>query len=337
MRAAKEGPAAAASESPGLARIRNVWKYNVEHEFGKISRLLEEGYCFVAMDTEFPGIVFTYGADKGAENGYRMLKQNVDALRLIQMGVTLTDARGQKPAGVHTWQFNLRFNVAEDRHNADSIGLLREAGINFDELNEHGIDAMVFGDLLMTSGLIVNGEITWVTFHGTYDFAYVVKALLNEPLPHTSEDFTRYLKHCFPRLYDIKTIVNDIDEWKMKSLSKLGEELALRREGCMHQAGSDALLTMDVFFALSTNHFPGSVPSRYLNRVFGFHNEGPMPSYPADMHGYPAMPYAYASPFAPIAYYMHENFSLEGFYPSVVTRGGSFLAGRTQPGLGGRM
>ena len=38
----------------------NVWAHNVEEEMAKISKLIKEGYTWVAMDTEFPGIIYTY-------------------------------------------------------------------------------------------------------------------------------------------------------------------------------------------------------------------------------------------------------------------------------------
>lgn len=45
------------SESNDHKNIKEVWRENVDEEFRKISRLLDEGYTWVAMDTEFPGIV----------------------------------------------------------------------------------------------------------------------------------------------------------------------------------------------------------------------------------------------------------------------------------------
>lgn len=50
----------------------------------KISHLIEEGYTWVAMDTEFPGIVYSYVIDNNSpEMGYNILKMNVDNLKLI--------------------------------------------------------------------------------------------------------------------------------------------------------------------------------------------------------------------------------------------------------------
>lgn len=46
-----------------------------------------------------------------------------------------------------------------------------------------------FGELLTTSGLLVDKRITWITFHSCFDFAYLIKAILLDNLPQEEEDF----------------------------------------------------------------------------------------------------------------------------------------------------
>ena len=42
---------------------------------------------------------------------YQTLRCNVDLLRIIQLGLTLADEKGELAPGVCTWQFNFRFNI----------------------------------------------------------------------------------------------------------------------------------------------------------------------------------------------------------------------------------
>lgn len=92
------------------------------------------------QDTEFPGVVARpVGNFKSSrEYHYRALKINVDMLKLIQLGLTFTDAQGNLPVcnGEHTvWQFNFRgFRLSEDVYAQDSIELLKQSGIDFAQL-----------------------------------------------------------------------------------------------------------------------------------------------------------------------------------------------------------
>lgn len=45
------------------------------------------------------------------EHEYHVVKQNVDASKIIQIGLTLADEHGRVPQGVCTWQFNFEFAV----------------------------------------------------------------------------------------------------------------------------------------------------------------------------------------------------------------------------------
>ena len=80
---------------------------------------------------------------------------------------------------------------------------------------------MVFGDLLMSSGLVISPNVYLITFHCTYDFSYLFKVLLNDDLTTTTKDFFKYLKHVFPRIYDIKTMINGLENKKNYTLSRL--------------------------------------------------------------------------------------------------------------------
>ena len=93
------------------------------------------------------------------------MRCNVDLLKIIQIGLTLSDAEGNQPEDVCTWQFNFQFDLSEDMFSPDSIELLRESGINFQRHLTDGIQPNDFAELLITSGLVLTDEIRWISFH----------------------------------------------------------------------------------------------------------------------------------------------------------------------------
>ena len=64
------------------------------------------------QDTEFPGIVARPIGDfkTGSDYHYQTMRCNVDMLRIIQLGISLSDEEGNTPE-VSTWQFNFSFNL----------------------------------------------------------------------------------------------------------------------------------------------------------------------------------------------------------------------------------
>lgn len=106
--------------------IKDVWAHNLEEEFSAIRKLLPK-YSYVAMDTEFPGVVARPIGDfkTTADYLYQLLRCNVDLLRIIQLGLSFFDEDGKTPTGPYTtWQFNFKFNLSEDMYAQDSIELL---------------------------------------------------------------------------------------------------------------------------------------------------------------------------------------------------------------------
>ncbi len=59
----------------------------------------------------------------------------------------------------------------------DSIDLLARSGIDFGKHEEMGINVETFAELLISSGIVLNDEIKWISFHSGYDFGYLVKLL----------------------------------------------------------------------------------------------------------------------------------------------------------------
>jgi CCR4-NOT transcription complex subunit 7/8 len=91
--------------------IRDVWASNLDEEMEKIRDSLEK-YHYIAMDTEFPGVVARPLGDV-ADMQYQTLRCNVDMLKLIQLGITLTDENGNfVENGCTCWQFNFKFSLS---------------------------------------------------------------------------------------------------------------------------------------------------------------------------------------------------------------------------------
>ena len=62
------------------------------------------------------------------------------------------------------------------------------------------------------SGLVLSPSMSWITFHGIYDFAYLLRILLGYDLPETYNEFLDLLKIFIPHFYDIKAIMGDCHE-----------------------------------------------------------------------------------------------------------------------------
>lgn len=219
-------------------------------------------YPYLAMDTEFPGVVARpLGNFKNAgEYHYQTLRLNVDMLKLIQLGLTFTDSFGNLPRinnELCVWQFNFReFCLNEDMYAGDSIELLKQSGIDFAQNEARGIDVRRFGEQLTVSGVVLNEDVRWITFHSGYDFGYLLKVLTAAPLPVDESEFFELLRLFFPTIYDIKYLMKFCNNLH-GGLNKLAETLEVERIGPQHQAGSDSLLTSATFLKLAGSFFSG--------------------------------------------------------------------------------
>ncbi|KAK3535914.1 hypothetical protein QTP70_021210 [Hemibagrus guttatus] len=242
-------------------KICEVWASNLDDELKRIRQVIRK-YNYIAMDTEFPGVVARPIGEfrSNADYQYQLLRCNVDLLKIIQLGLTFMNEQGEYPPGTSTWQFNFRFNLTEDMYAQDSIELLTTSGIQFKKHEEEGIETLYFAELLMTSGVVLCEGVKWLSFHSGYDFGYLIKILSNSKLPEEEVDFFEILRLFFPIIYDVKYLMKSCKNLKactlFGGLQEVAEQLELERIGPQHQAGSDSLLTGMAFFKMreSNNH-----------------------------------------------------------------------------------
>jgi hypothetical protein len=145
------------------------------------------------------------------------------------------------------WQFNFTFDASRDARSESSMKLLREAGCDFDKHRDEGICPYAFGEMFQASGLVCNENMKWISFHGGYDFAYLVKALTGGvALPARVGDMLNYVDLFFPYRCDVKYLLKEMFRG---SLSSLATQMRVASSS-LHQAGSDALVTRNAFFRL---------------------------------------------------------------------------------------
>lgn len=109
----------------------------------------------------------------------------------------------------------------------------------------------------------------WITFHGSYDFAYLVKLLSNQNLPEEEIPFNDLISLYFPTFYDVRHLIKNAT-WIKGSLARIANDLDIRRIGNSHQAGSDSLVTSKVFFKFLRDFGEQVDLTNDRNKLFGF-------------------------------------------------------------------
>ncbi|CAG9090661.1 unnamed protein product [Plutella xylostella] len=203
--------------------IKDVWNHNLYEEF-QIIRQVVQKYHWVAMDTEFPGVV-------------------------------------ARPIGEFRSTADYQYQLLrEDMYAQDSIDLLQNSGLQFRKHEEDGIEPLEFAELLMSSGIVLMDNIKWLSFHSGYDFGYLLKLLTDSHLPQDENDFFESLRMYFPTVYDVKYLMKLCKNLK-GGLQEVADQLELRRVGPQHQAGSDSHLTGMAFFKIKEIFFDDNIES----------------------------------------------------------------------------
>eukprot|EP01125_Pyxidicula_operculata_P000340 TRINITY_DN10390_c0_g1_i1.p1 TRINITY_DN10390_c0_g1~~TRINITY_DN10390_c0_g1_i1.p1 ORF type:complete len:302 (-),score=47.12 TRINITY_DN10390_c0_g1_i1:684-1589(-) len=254
-------------------QIIDVWSHNLEDAMSVIRNLVDEYPC-IAMDTEFPGVVAhpvgNFSSSNKNNYNYQTLRCNVDMLKPIQLGLSFADEEGNPPQHCpSTWQFNFSFDINADMYAEESINVLKDAGIDFKKHSEYGIDTQDFGELLITSGLVLNSDVRWIAFHCGYDLGYLIKLVTCLPLPKKQTEFFDLVKLFFPSIYDVKYLMESCQDLK-GGLQGLADGLKIERIGPQHQAGSDSLLTLHTYFKMKKIFFDDNVDEeKYGGMLYG--------------------------------------------------------------------
>ena len=222
--------------------ITEVWSWNFNVEFANLVAVATQSSLgkVLAIDFEFPGFINQVSMHASRETTYPTLRDNVDSMKPIQLGVAVADVNGT-PLGV--WCFNFHFNALFDVHSITSLNFLCAAGLDFAQHSIHGIPFQWFGQYLAMSPLLRNDNFCWVVFSGFYDWAYMLKIIgCGNWLPRSLADFDAKLHELCPCKLDLRGVE------PTGSLAWLAKKYGVDHHGYAHTGGSDALLTLELLF-----------------------------------------------------------------------------------------
>merc|ERR1719262_1407324 len=121
--------------------IRQVWSWNFEAEFSELLAVAAAGTRLLAVDVEFPGFLRQGPRQASRESRYRVLRDNVDNLKPIQLGAAVAAADGSL---LGAWSFNFQFDPRYDLHSPASLNFLCAAGVDFARHSTEGISHQSF-------------------------------------------------------------------------------------------------------------------------------------------------------------------------------------------------
>ena len=269
--------------------IREVWQNNLYSEFHSIRRLLPQ-YNYISISTEFVGtLARPIGNFRSREDyHYQTMRANVDLLNPIQIGISLSDIYGNKPENEpSTWQFNLEFDIGKEMISGESLDLLRKSAINPEMHKTNGVKKFEFAQLMIDSGLLMDENVTWITYHAAYDLGFFIHILLNDIMPNNRKDFDSWVHEYMPSLFDLNLLYKIIRGYKYPppqnnsqqplpmevSLANLASDIGLPRFPVFNTVGGQSLLMLLSFCQLNKmfmHTFPdGSDFDTIKNVIYG--------------------------------------------------------------------
>ncbi|XP_021815350.1 putative CCR4-associated factor 1 homolog 4 [Prunus avium] len=201
-----------------VAKILDVERSNEAQQAGSYSLLTIN--VFSKMNTMFR---FVDGMSQDAlkNQNYQDVKFNVDSFKLIQLGLTLSDAHGNNEG---TSEFNFYgFNENSNPYILVSISLLKRNALDFQKMGNFGNSVENFV-VRFLHVLKMNKELhhlKWVVLGDIYDVKFMARYYL--------------------RLFCCEIV-----------LARVAKILDVERSNEAHQASSYSLLTADVFSKMNT-------------------------------------------------------------------------------------
>ncbi|KAH8825183.1 ribonuclease H-like domain-containing protein [Flagelloscypha sp. PMI_526] len=240
-----------------MARIRDVWAPNLDSEMRAIRNALDT-YAYVALDLELPGdVARPIGTWSSASDfHYQTMRCNAELLKVIQVGITLTDEEGNFPEEASTWQFNLKWNISEEMYYPEH------------RHEEFGIHPNDFAEFMITSGLVLSKDVKYISYHSGYDFGFFLSILSGTGLPVSDAEYYDLLSIWFPTIYDLKVILRAGRHVRSATLQGTADDLGIQRIGPANQAGSDSLLAALLFWKVHELWFT-SINDEHNHKFFG--------------------------------------------------------------------
>ena len=242
-------------------------------------------YKYVVVNTKYPGLIFRNDfPEQSSDYTYDLMQRNVNLLQVIQIGFSFFDCVGNLAIPNHTWQFNFKFDLDKDTYAPEAVELMAAIGIPFEKHRDEGIMPTYFAELLLTSGLVLANDITWVGYKCLYDFGYLVRLQMHFNLPLSEFDFLEKLYLHFRRIYDVKYLISSC-KYLCDNLDDVATQLQINRTGPKHYSGSDALLTGRVFFKIKSWYFENMINDKvYCGRICGLNSRGAAVNFKQDLH-----------------------------------------------------
>ncbi|OEL31126.1 putative CCR4-associated factor 1-like protein 9 [Dichanthelium oligosanthes] len=253
---------------PPSIPVHRVWADNLEPELDFLHNFAGNAR-YAAVNIHYPGVV--HGTKQNhslmtADERYGAMKANVDALKPIQVGITIYNDNGH----VAAWEFNLRgFHPAADPHAPSSVKYLESRGLSFRDHQAHGITAARLAAGLNSCGLFNRLGISWVTYTGASHIAYLMKVLsAGDPLPDDLGGFLNMVRQLLSEdVYDVARMA--VDCGLPAGLERVASTLHLVPAALSPQlAGAGSVLALQAFMRLKDNELGGDV-NRFRGLIHG--------------------------------------------------------------------